>query len=151
MCLQLFADLRCVEMRGTLAGNKIWRVCGGGGVGGLAFHHFHQIRGGNEYGCPQARGEGNSGADEVPEGCMWTVPELFSWVAAREHVDRPRTEETRANTEEALGCRDTHTCAELRTGLGNAMPPKNSLHKKYTSWCMLTVRTRGKLVEGSHL
>lgn len=30
-----------------------------------------------------------SRADEVPEGCVWTVPELFSWVAAREHVDRP--------------------------------------------------------------
>lgn len=30
---------------------------------------------------------------------MWTVPELFSWDAAREHVDRPRTEETRANTQ----------------------------------------------------
>lgn len=23
------------------------------------------------------------GADEVPEGCVWTVPELFSWAAAK--------------------------------------------------------------------
>lgn len=28
-------------------------------------------------------GEGNSGADEVPEGCVWTVPELYSWACAR--------------------------------------------------------------------
>lgn len=28
-------------------------------------------------------GEEIQGADEVPEGCVWTVPELFSWVTAR--------------------------------------------------------------------
>lgn len=44
---------------------------------------------------------------------MWTVPERLSWVTAREHVDRPRTEETRANAQ------DTHTCVELTTGLSN--------------------------------
>lgn len=118
-CLQLFADLRCVETRETLAGNKIW------GWGEPAFHHFHQISGGNEYGCLQARGEG---ADEVPEGCKWTVPELLSWVAAREHVDRPRTEETCANAQGALGCRDTHTHTCVWSGeQGSATSPKNSL------------------------
>lgn len=78
-CLQVFADLRCIKMQATLAGNKRWEKS-------QPFIIFPQIRGGNEYGCPSALGEGNSGADEVPKGCVWTVPELFSWVAAMEHV-----------------------------------------------------------------
>lgn len=48
-CSQVYADLRCIEMQATLAGNK---RCGKK----PAFHHFPQISGGNEYGCPQAWG-----------------------------------------------------------------------------------------------
>lgn len=57
-----------------MAGNKR-------GGKNLAFHHFPQIREGNEYGCPPAgekereSGEGNSVPDEVPKECVWTQPE----------------------------------------------------------------------------
>lgn len=76
MSLQDSADLRCVVKQATLAGNKRWERS-------QPFIISPQIRG-NEYGCPQARGEGNPESDEVPKGCVWTVPEPLSWVAATE-------------------------------------------------------------------
>lgn len=75
-CLQVYADLSCIEMQATLAGNKRWEKS-------QPFIIFPKSVEEMNMDALRREGEGNSGADEVPEGCVWTVPELFSWVTAR--------------------------------------------------------------------
>lgn len=106
--LRIYFALKC---KATLAGNKRWEKKK------QPFIIFPQISGGNEYGCPQAWGEGNSGADEVPKGCVWTVPELFwagslpecvcvgglQWSMSESHVNRHTNKNVHEVTDEMKG------------------------------------------------